>query len=484
VTTVDVVVGSNETPACSPGLLAPITVAPIRTAEPILARRPLLRFVVASAPMVSAAVLALGAAVTVGAPAAVVAALVTAWAVLAPGVRHGMRRPDLSDIVPLCRHSMTTFAAVAVALAWAAAPAELLLGVALILTSATCGFALAVSILGRLVPSRVLLVGEPEALPSAVARIAAGGSGSIVAGALLTGATDGTADCVDGLDGLPVAHDVSAAAELVRRWSVDCVAVVPWPMLEQDDVRRLVWQLERSHVRVVVCMPMLHAMGLPRLSLGRLADAPFAAIASSKVPTSVALVKAAADRLVASVLMLLVAPVITILVALIRLDSPGPAIYRQTRVGQDGRLFTLLKLRTMRMHAENEVADLLDRDEGNGVLFKIHGDPRVTRCGRLLRALSLDELPQLVNVVRGEMSLVGPRPALPCEVEKYDDLARRRLAVRPGMTGLWQVRGRSDLDWEQSVALDAHYVDNVGLTSDLLICLATVRAVVSRKGAY
>jgi lipopolysaccharide/colanic/teichoic acid biosynthesis glycosyltransferase len=136
------------------------------------------------------------------------------------------------------------------------------------------------------------------------------------------------------------------------------------------------------------------------------------------------------------------------------------------------------------MHAENEVAELLDRDEGNGMLFKIHGDPRVTRFGRLLRALSLDELPQLVNVVRGEMSLVGPRPALPCEVEKYDDLARRRLAVRPGMTGLWQVRGRSDLDWDQSVALDTHYVDNVGLTSDLLICLATVRAVVSRKGAY
>jgi lipopolysaccharide/colanic/teichoic acid biosynthesis glycosyltransferase len=190
------------------------------------------------------------------------------------------------------------------------------------------------------------------------------------------------------------------------------------------------------------------------------------------------------DRLVGLVLLALVAPVLVVLALLIRADSPGPALFRQTRVGKDGRHFTLYKLRTMRSDAEAVRALLVDEDEGNGRLFKIHDDPRITRVGRLLRRASLDELPQLLNVVRGEMSLVGPRPALPEEVAEYDADERRRLAVRPGITGLWQVSGRSDLDWERSVDLDLHYTDNHRLVDDALIGVRTVGAVVGARGAY
>ena len=153
-------------------------------------------------------------------------------------------------------------------------------------------------------------------------------------------------------------------------------------------------------------------------------------------------------------------------------------------MGRDGRLFTVYKLRTMRIDAEDHKAELARLDEGNGVLFKIHDDPRITRLGRLLRQASLDELPQLLNVIRGEMSLVGPRPALPEEVARYTDLERRRLAVKPGITGLWQVSGRSSLSREQSMRLDTEYADNWRTRGDAAILLRTVRAVISRKGAY
>jgi lipopolysaccharide/colanic/teichoic acid biosynthesis glycosyltransferase len=154
------------------------------------------------------------------------------------------------------------------------------------------------------------------------------------------------------------------------------------------------------------------------------------------------------------------------------------------RVGQDGKRFLIYKLRTMTVHAERDRAALEERNEGSGPLFKLHDDPRVTRVGRFLRRTSLDELPQLLNVVRGEMSLVGPRPALPVEVAEYDDVEQRRLAVKPGITGLWQVSGRSDLSWESGLAFDLHYADNWRLVDDAVICLRTVDAVVRGNGAY
>ena len=195
-------------------------------------------------------------------------------------------------------------------------------------------------------------------------------------------------------------------------------------------------------------------------------------------------VKATLDVVLAGLLLVLLSPLLLVLVLAIRLDSSGPAVFRQVRVGKDGRHFELLKLRTMVDGAEELKSSLLAANEcDGGVLFKIRHDPRITRIGALLRRSSLDELPQLVNVLRGEMSLVGPRPVLPDEVAVMDDEALRRFAVRPGMTGLWQVSGRSNLGWSEARAYDTYYADNWTVAGDLLILLRTAKAVVSAEGA-
>nr|WP_230685256.1 sugar transferase [Cellulomonas sp. JZ18] len=177
-------------------------------------------------------------------------------------------------------------------------------------------------------------------------------------------------------------------------------------------------------------------------------------------------------------------PVVLVAAAAVALTSPGPAFFRQTRIGIDGRPFTMWKLRTMRTDAEEQLAALRTADEGAGVLFKMREDPRVTPVGRVLRRFSVDELPQLWNVVRGDMSLVGPRPPLAREVDAYEDQVHRRLAVKPGVTGLWQVSGRSDLDWDESVRLDLRYADNWSVAMDLMILWKTGRAVLRGAGAY
>jgi lipopolysaccharide/colanic/teichoic acid biosynthesis glycosyltransferase len=168
----------------------------------------------------------------------------------------------------------------------------------------------------------------------------------------------------------------------------------------------------------------------------------------------------------------------------VKLTSQGPVFFTQDRVGRDGLVFPMLKFRTMERDAAQRIEFLLTQNEGNGVLFKMRKDPRVTRVGRILRRYSLDELPQLLNVLRGEMSLVGPRPPLPTEVERFGLDMRRRLVVKPGMTGLWQISGRSDLSWEESVRLDVQYVENWSLLLDLTILWRTCAAVVRADGAY
>lgn len=184
------------------------------------------------------------------------------------------------------------------------------------------------------------------------------------------------------------------------------------------------------------------------------------------------------------VLLLLLLPLLALLAALVGTTSRGGVLYRQTRVGLDGAPFRMLKLRTMHADGHERRQELRAVDEGNGVLFKIRRDPRVTRVGRVLRRFSLDELPQLVNVLKGDMSLVGPRPALPEEVALYTPHERQRLRIKPGITGLWQVSGRSDLSWEDSIRLDLHYVQHCSLALDLRILARTVTAVVSGTGAY
>lgn len=208
-----------------------------------------------------------------------------------------------------------------------------------------------------------------------------------------------------------------------------------------------------------------------------------AAVGSPRARRVGRLVKAGLDAAGATVLLVLVSPLLLVLMIGIRIDSPGPAIFRQVRVGKDGRLFEVLKLRTMVRDAEDLKTGLLAANEYDGVLFKMRQDPRVTRFGVLLRRFSLDELPQLVNVLRGEMSLVGPRPSLPVEVAAMEPDTLRRFAVRPGMTGLWQVSGRCNLGWDEAKVLDTYYADNWTIAGDLSILLRTAKAVVSADGA-
>ena len=196
--------------------------------------------------------------------------------------------------------------------------------------------------------------------------------------------------------------------------------------------------------------------------------------------------KALFDRVAGAVGLALISPLLAATAIAIRIDSPGPVFYTQTRVGQNGKPFTMWKFRSMYIDSDARRASVVKSggDAGNEVMFKDRQDPRITHVGRWIRRLSIDELPQLINVVRGDMSLVGPRPALPVEVAKYDAEALRRLLVKPGLTGLWQISGRSDLSWASTVALDRHYVENRGGALDAKIFAGTLRAVIGGKGAY
>lgn len=283
------------------------------------------------------------------------------------------------------------------------------------------------------------------------------------------------------VDGVPVLGATADVVQLVSDRSVE-VVVVAGSSLSGEGLRRLSWALGRVDAQLVVAPDLLEVAG-PRLSVR-----PTAGLSLLEVevdpPRRRLLVKAVMDRVLGAVGVLLSAPVMALAAVAVRLDSAGPAFYRQTRVGIDGSTFTLWKLRTMYVDADARRAELRDRSDRDGVMFKMHADPRVTRVGRVLRRFSIDELPQLLNVLRGEMSLVGPRPPLIEEVEAYPDPAQRRLHVRPGLTGLWQVSGRADLTWEESVRLDLRYVDNWSVTMDLTILWKTVRAVVGGSGAY
>lgn len=189
--------------------------------------------------------------------------------------------------------------------------------------------------------------------------------------------------------------------------------------------------------------------------------------------------------LVAGCLLLLASvPVFALLAAVIKLDSPGPVLFNQVRVGRNGVLFIMYKFRTMRTDAEKLKQELMEHNEAGGVIFKMKRDPRITRVGRILRKLSLDELPQVMNVVRGEMSIVGPRPPVPSEVAEYTPADRRRLEARPGLTCLWQVSGRSDIPFDGQVSLDVEYIETRSLWQDLVILVRTVPAVLLGKGAY
>jgi exopolysaccharide biosynthesis polyprenyl glycosylphosphotransferase len=294
-----------------------------------------------------------------------------------------------------------------------------------------------------------------------------------------TGAGPGGAPHVEGV---PVVGDLSSINSTVRASGFRVVAVAPSPGWGPRRLHELAWQLEGTNTELVVNPGLMEIAG-PRLHITPVDGMPLVRLTQPKFSGGHRILKNAVDRVGAAVAILLVAPLLLAIAVAVCSDG-GPAFFLQERVGVGGTRFRMVKFRSMRVNSDREVARLTNRNEGAGPLFKMRQDPRVTRVGAVLRRYSLDELPQLFNVLTGSMSLVGPRPPLPREVEAYGDDARRRLLVRPGMTGLWQVSGRSELSWEETVRLDLRYVENWSITLDCVILWKTINAVTRGRGAY
>ena len=282
---------------------------------------------------------------------------------------------------------------------------------------------------------------------------------------------------------VPVAIGLDHLGDTAAACGARAVIVVPCEHMDSTELRRIEWQLEQSGVRMFVQTPLID-VDASRTSVAEAGGLRLLRVRPAGRQGPAQVVKSLLERPLAALMLLLLAPLLISLSLAIRLDTPGPAIFRQQRVGRDGRLFTMYKFRTMSNGAHHVVEDLSDQNESDAVLFKMRQDPRITRIGAFLRKFSIDEVPQLINVLFGQMSLVGPRPALQTEVMQYCQDARRRLVVRPGLTGLWQVSGRSDLSWEDTVRLDVKYVDNWSLALDFSILVRTVQAVLGHRGAY
>jgi exopolysaccharide biosynthesis polyprenyl glycosylphosphotransferase len=282
---------------------------------------------------------------------------------------------------------------------------------------------------------------------------------------------------------VPVAGGLGGVAAAVRRFGADTVAVLACPEMDGGRLRELAWELEKTDTDLFVAPALLDMAG-SRTTIRPVAGLPLLHVDHPELAGAKQAVKSAFDKACAASALLVLAPLFAVIALSIRLADHGPVFFRQTRIGKDGQGFTLYKFRTMVPDAEQRKSQLAAYNEADGVLFKIRRDPRVTRPGAWLRRWSLDELPQLINVLIGDMSLVGPRPALPEEVASYGGHMRRRLVVKPGLTGLWQVSGRSDLSQEEAERLDVHYVENWSLVLDLQVLWKTGSAVVRGSGAY
>ena len=285
------------------------------------------------------------------------------------------------------------------------------------------------------------------------------------------------------LHDLPVASGFDSLPAAIQEHHAEAVIVVPCRHFDPTTMRRVMWLLEQSHTDVFL-VSGLQDVRTSRSTVGHAGALSLLHVRHPSLHGARRRFKALCERLAALVGLSLLMPLMLFLACAIRLESSGPAFYRQVRIGRNGRPFTMIKFRTMSTAVDRSSVTLPLAIHPDSVLHKVRVDPRVTRVGRPLRTYSLDELPQLINVVRGEMSLVGPRPPLPEEVAAYEPDAHRRLVVQPGITGLWQVSGRSDLSWEASLRLDLLYVDNWSLGLDLLILVRTVRAVLGHRGAY
>ena len=326
---------------------------------------------------------------------------------------------------------------------------------------------------------RVIAVGHPDGVAHLITELRREAHhGLTVVGACLTGASERSQ-----VAAVPVCGGLERIQSAVLDLSADTVAVLPCPELNGMRLRELAWQLEKTGTGLCVAPAVLDVAG-PRTTIRPVAGMPLLHVDHPELTGLRWVIKGVFDRVTAAVALVALAPLLAAIALAIRLGDGGPAVFRQTRVGKDEHPFQVSKFRTMVVDAEQRKAELLAHNDGDGVLFKMRNDPRITPVGRLLRKYSLDELPQLWNVLMGDMSLVGPRPALPAEAALYGNYVRRRLVVKPGITGLWQVSGRSDLPWEEAVRLDLRYVENWSFALDLQILWKTTAAVFQGSGAY
>ena len=276
---------------------------------------------------------------------------------------------------------------------------------------------------------------------------------------------------------------LDAVARVASHLHVDTVIVAGQPAGGGNFIRDLGWELEGTGAELVVASRLTNVAG-PRIQFRPVEGLPLMHVELPQYEGGKHIMKRALDVFAAGSALIFLFPLLLVISLIIRRDTPGPILFRQERVGRDGKTFSMLKFRSMIRTAENDLAGLLDRNEGAGVLFKMKNDPRITPVGRVLRKYSLDEIPQLWNIVKGDMSLVGPRPPLQSEVASYEPHVHRRLYIKPGLTGMWQVNGRSNLDWDESVRLDLYYVENWSLTGDLVIMWRTLKVLRNASGAY
>jgi exopolysaccharide biosynthesis polyprenyl glycosylphosphotransferase len=329
--------------------------------------------------------------------------------------------------------------------------------------------------------STLLAVGPERAVADLVTELRRGTyHGLAVVAACVGGETTSKA-----VAGVPVFGGLTAdnVVSAVRRSGADTVAVLSSSELDSVTLRQIAWGLEKTGTGLYVAPALLDVAG-PRTTIRPTAGLTLLHVDHPELSGPRQVIKGLFDRVMAGFALVMLFPVFLALAVAIKATDGGPAFFVQTRVGKNGRPFKMYKFRTMVVDAEQRLAELRASNEFDGVLFKMRADPRITAVGARLRKWSLDELPQLINVFRGEMSLVGPRPALPSETALYASHVRRRLAVKPGMTGMWQVNGRSDLSWEESVRLDLRYVENWSFALDLHILWKTVSVMLAGSGAY
>jgi exopolysaccharide biosynthesis polyprenyl glycosylphosphotransferase len=322
--------------------------------------------------------------------------------------------------------------------------------------------------------SRSLLMGERQKSAHVAATIQrTAGTGLKLVGALID---HGRVDRRP-VNGVPVIGDYSDLLELVDELGVETVILTGADEINPADMRRVGWELEARSVELIVA-PALTDVAGPRIHSRPVAGMPLIHVSYPAFEGVKRLSKRVFDILGSSALILVTSPILIAVAVAVKRSSPGNIIYQQQRIGRGGASFGMLKFRSMSQDADDQLESLLDaQGKSDTPLFKVTNDPRITPIGHTLRRYSLDELPQLFNVFLGEMSLVGPRPQRAAEVALYDDAAHRRLIMKPGMSGLWQVSGRSNLSWEDSIRLDLYYVENWSLTTDITILWRTVRAV-------